>query len=40
MIYTIDRDTPFDGLKKIPKSELESIAQRIKVLGIDIQVSA
>jgi len=40
MIYTIDRDTPFDGLKKIPKSELESIAQRIKSLGIDIQVSA
>jgi len=40
MIYTIDRDTPFDGLKKIPKSELESIAQRIKLLGIDIQVSA
>jgi len=40
MIYTIDRDTPFDGLKKIPKSELESIAQRIKLLGIVIQVSA
>ena len=40
MIYTIDRDTPFDGLKKIPKSELESIAQRIKLLGIDMQVSA
>lgn len=40
MIYTVDRDTPFEGLKKIPKNELEDIAKRIQSLGIETQISA
>ena len=40
MIYTIDRDTPFQGLQKVPKEELNRIAQRFESLGIKVQVSA
>ena len=40
MIYTIDRDTPFLGLKKISKDEMNEIAKRIKLLGINVQISA
>ena len=40
MIYTIDRDTPFQGLKKVSKDELNRIAQRFQSLGIEVQVSA
>jgi wyosine [tRNA(Phe)-imidazoG37] synthetase (radical SAM superfamily) len=39
MIYTIDRDTPYEGLKKIPVSELQMIAGRVSLLGIKTQVS-
>lgn len=39
MIYTIDRNTPFDGLKKIPVDELKKIASRIEKYGIPVQVS-
>jgi wyosine [tRNA(Phe)-imidazoG37] synthetase (radical SAM superfamily) len=39
MVYTIARDTPVDTLKKIPKEELECIAQRVRELGIAVQVS-
>lgn len=39
MIYTIERNTPLSGLQKIPVEELNSIAERIKSLGIDVQVS-
>lgn len=39
MIYTIDRDTPYQGLQKIPKEELMEIAQRFECLGIEVQVS-
>jgi hypothetical protein len=39
MIYTIDRDTPFEGLKKIPREELVKIGKRIELLGIEVQVS-
>ena len=40
MIYTIDRNTPMDGLEKIPLSELNEIARRIELLNIEVQVSA
>ncbi|HEX2935783.1 MAG TPA: radical SAM protein [Bacteroidales bacterium] len=40
MIYTVDRDTPFEGLQKIGRNELETIAQRVQALGIETQVSA
>ncbi|NJO70300.1 MAG: radical SAM protein, partial [Bacteroidetes bacterium] len=39
MIYTIERNTPLSGLQKIPLSELNIIAQRISLLGIEVQVS-
>jgi wyosine [tRNA(Phe)-imidazoG37] synthetase (radical SAM superfamily) len=39
MIYTIERDTPFDGLKKVSIEDLENIAQRARLLGFDVQVS-
>lgn len=40
MIYTISRDTPFETLEKISLDELEKIAQRVKDLGIQTQISA
>ena len=39
-VYTIDRDTPVDGLEKIPLDELEAIASRIGELGIETSVFA
>ncbi len=40
MIYTFARDTPLDGLNKIPVRELEAIAKSVKdELGLDVQVS-
>ena len=34
MMYTIDRQTPADGLQKINKSELETIARRVRASGL------
>ena len=34
-VYTIARDTPVAGLEKIPVSDLETIAERAKKLGIE-----
>ncbi|MBN2888899.1 MAG: radical SAM protein, partial [Deltaproteobacteria bacterium] len=39
MIYTIDRDTPAQGLVKVPLEELNRIAQRVQQEGFDVQVS-
>jgi wyosine [tRNA(Phe)-imidazoG37] synthetase (radical SAM superfamily) len=39
MVYTIDRGTPARGLERIQYSELESIAARIREIGINTQVS-
>lgn len=40
MIYTIDRETPVRTLEKIPKAELDAIAERIrKETGIEVSVS-
>ena len=39
MIYTIDRDTPATGLEKVKIEELNLIAQRVRALGFQVQVS-
>ncbi|MCQ2253342.1 MAG: radical SAM protein [Bacteroidales bacterium] len=39
MIYTIDRDTPEQDLRKATHEELDSIRDRVLALGIDISVS-
>lgn len=40
MIYTIDRDTPLgNDLKKVSVAELNSIARKVKNLGIAVSVS-
>ncbi len=39
MIYTIERDTPFDTLHKVSVKELNKIAQRVETIGIKTQVS-
>ncbi len=38
MIYPIDRDTPADGLEKIPETELNEIANRVRANGIEARV--
>jgi len=40
MIYTIARDTPAEGLIKVPLKELNRIAGFVREAGIDVQVSA
>jgi len=40
MIYTIARDTPADTLEKISKEQLDFIADKIRGLGITVEVSA
>lgn len=39
MIYTIDRNTPVETLKKAGREELDSIADRIRREGMDVSVS-
>ena len=39
MIYTIARDTPAEGLVKVPLKELNRIAGLVREAGIDVQVS-
>jgi wyosine [tRNA(Phe)-imidazoG37] synthetase (radical SAM superfamily) len=39
MIYTIDRDTPVQGLEKVAVNELQRIASKVKMLGLKAQVS-
>ncbi len=39
MIYTIERGTPNPGLKKVDKPKLLEIAERVKRLGLKVQVS-
>ena len=39
MIYTIARDTPINTLEKIPIEKLNSIAERLKKAGFNVQVS-
>lgn len=39
MIYTIDRDTPEQDLRKATHEELDAIADRVRKMGIEISVS-
>ena len=39
MIYTIERDTPFDTLYKVPVDKLYEIARRVEDIGLTTQVS-
>ncbi|MFV0593552.1 MAG: radical SAM protein [Draconibacterium sp.] len=39
MIYTIARDTPVDTLRKVSLNELNTIADRVRNAGFDVQVS-
>ncbi|WP_298063565.1 radical SAM protein [uncultured Rikenella sp.] len=39
MLYTIDRNTPADGLEKVPYEEMEAVATRIRALDMDIITS-
>ncbi len=39
MIYTIDRETPVQGLQKATPEQLDSIAAQVRALGIDTSVS-
>lgn len=39
MIYSIDRDTPAQGLEKVSVAELQGIASRVEALGIPCSVS-
>ncbi len=39
MIYTIDRDTPAEGLEKVSVEDMERIARRVEALGIPCSVS-
>jgi wyosine [tRNA(Phe)-imidazoG37] synthetase (radical SAM superfamily) len=39
MIYTIERNTPVSGLQKVPLTDLNIIAERIRNLGIEVQIS-
>ena len=38
-IYTIARETPAKGLRKAPAETLDTIATRVRELGIGCQVS-
>ncbi len=39
MIYTIERDTPVEGLVKVPLQVLKQIAQKVEEMGFPTQVS-
>lgn len=39
MIYTIERDTPATGLEKVKLDDLERIAERVRSIGFEVQVS-
>lgn len=39
MIYTIDRDTPAEGLQKVSVDELNLIAEKARTAGFEVQVS-
>lgn len=39
MIYTIDRETPAQGLQKATREQLDAIAAQVRSLGIDTSVS-
>jgi len=39
MIYTIERDTPASGIEKVKLGDLNRIADRVREIGFEVQVS-
>jgi len=39
MIYTIERDTPYPDIFKVPKEKLKQIAEKVNNIGIATQIS-
>ena len=39
MVYTVERDTPSENLKKVSPEKLFQIAEKVKDAGFDVQVS-
>lgn len=39
MLYSLDRQTPAQNLEKVSHDELEAVAERIRALGIPVQVA-
>lgn len=39
MVYSLDRDTPCPTLEKVPREELQRIAERVETLGIPCSVA-
>lgn len=39
MIYTFERDTPLQSLKKIPLEELKKIGEQIRASGFEVEIS-
>ncbi len=39
MIYTVDRETPLKGLRKVSKDDMDAIAERARREGFDVTVS-
>lgn len=39
MLYSLDRPTPELSLQKVPRAELEAVADRVRALGIPVQVA-
>ena len=39
MLYTLDRETPVSGLEKAEPAAMQSIAERIRQMGIEVSVS-
>jgi wyosine [tRNA(Phe)-imidazoG37] synthetase (radical SAM superfamily) len=40
MIYTLDRETPVKSLQKVPKGEMEAIAERVRKEGFEVEAFA
>lgn len=40
MIYSIDRDTPYDSLLKVKNKKLEEIALFVKMLALEVNISS
>lgn len=39
MLYSIDRQTPAEKIRKVPREQLEKIAEKVRAEGIEVQVS-
>ena len=39
MVYSLSRETPAKDLEKVPVEELQKIAERVRDIGIEVQVS-